>query len=169
MACHPTLRTWRGEARLTFATADILICHCWPPRFPSIAHQCIRTNGAGGHKGISEFDIIDTQLWLRLCCGGCRGSCPGPIGASGRREEWEEGDANRWRRTWGDNRKVKSSNVWISIKVKECEVAKRPARDFHTFPKAMLHSEHFYTQHGLDLNSRTLSSRRRCTDSAPTS
>lgn len=33
MACHPTLRTRRGEARLTFATADILICHCWPSCF----------------------------------------------------------------------------------------------------------------------------------------
>lgn len=67
----------RGEAHL---------CHGWhfnlsllAVLFPSIVHQCIRTN-AMGHKGISGFDSIDTHLWLRLqcssccCCCSCRGS-----------------------------------------------------------------------------------------------
>ncbi len=130
----------RGEAHL---------CHGWhfnlsllAVLFPSIVHQCIRTN-AMGHKGISGFDIIDTHLWLRLQCCSCRGNQLGPIRCvergEKRRGEKDEKSEMTTDHTRGDNRKVKSSNIWISIKVKAWEVIKRPARELQQFPKAILH------------------------------
>lgn len=104
MACHPHLKdvARRGEPHLW---------HGWhfnlsplPALFPSIVHQCIRTN-AMGNKGISVFDSIDGHLWLRLHCCGCRGMVVWPIGVS------EEEIKERWRGKQRKNRKVKSLKI----------------------------------------------------------
>lgn len=54
------------------------LCHGWhfnllplAVLFPSIVHQCIRTN-VMGHRRISAFNSIDRHLWLRLYCCRCR-------------------------------------------------------------------------------------------------
>lgn len=54
------------------------LCHGWhfnllllAVLFPSIVHQCIRTN-VMGHRRISAFNSIDRHLWLRLYRCRCR-------------------------------------------------------------------------------------------------
>ena len=73
------------------------LCHGWhfnlsplAVLFPSILHQCIRTN-ATGHKGISGFDIIDTHFLIKasvLLLQRC-------VRRGEQREEWQVWDDNR--------------------------------------------------------------------------
>lgn len=126
------------------------LCHGWhfnlsllAVLFPSIVHQCIRTN-AMGHKGIFGFDIIDTYHWLRLCCCSLQRSLSQAyIGVSG--EERRTGRV-RWQKIIPEEKRERSNLQTYKSPLKYRHVGSWRGRqeNYKSFPKQWFISvEHF--------------------------
>lgn len=154
----------RGEAHL---------CHGWhfnlspfAVLFPSIVHQCIRTN-ATGHKGISGFDTIDTHLWLRLHCFGCRGNWPRPIGV------WEEERRRRvrWQQI-SHEEIIQRSNLQTyksPLKYRHVRSLRGQQENYNSFTKqCFILVEHFhFSACSTHMNSWTVNQCQRCISLKP--